>query len=164
VFRVLAEEEAYIAEYKAAWAHTPHPATFLTGDAVVTQSGHVLLVERSARPGLGQWALPGGFVAPHERIVDGCLRKLREETGIKVPEPALRGAIRTSRVFDDPYRSTRGRTITHAFHIALRPELELPKLRAGQGARAVAWMPLSELDPRELFEDHAFIIQSLVAS
>jgi bifunctional NMN adenylyltransferase/nudix hydrolase len=163
VFRALADEEAYIAQYKQAWAHSPHPPTFLTGDAVVTQSGHVLLVERTAKPGTGQWALPGGFIAPHERIVDGCVRKLKEETGIKVPEPALRGAIRTSRVFDDPYRSTRGRTVTHAFHFALRPELELPKLRAGTGARTVAWVPLSNIDPRELFEDHAFIIRSMVS-
>jgi hypothetical protein len=32
-------------------------------------------------------------------------------------------------VFDDPFRSARGRTITHAFHIELRGEDELPKIK-----------------------------------
>lgn len=161
-FTDVREEHLFIANYRKAWAQAPYPPTFVTVDAVVVQSGHVLLVERKARPGRGQWALPGGFVDPQERLIDACLRELREETRLKVPAPVLKGSITGQRVFDDPARSARGRTITHAFCIELEPSLELPKVKGGDDARHAFWVPLAELDPARMFEDHYFIIQDLL--
>lgn len=160
----LVDEQTFIATYRSAWANVPYPPTFVTVDAVVTQSGHVLLVERRARPGKGLWALPGGFVGPHEGLRDACLRELKEETRIKLPGPVLAGAIRRERVFDHPYRSLRGRTFTHAFHVDLPPDKALPKVRGGDDARHAFWLPLAQLDPSRLFEDHYYIIQELVFS
>ncbi|KKN08293.1 hypothetical protein LCGC14_1058050 [marine sediment metagenome] len=94
--------------------------SYNTTDAVVIQSGHVLLVQRRAQPGKGLWALPGGFINRHERVIPAMLRELREETKLKVPEPVLKGSIKDSNVFDDPYRSLRGRTFTHAYLIELK--------------------------------------------
>ena len=161
-FTELKDEQAFVAKYKKAWAGVPYEPNFVTVDAVVVQSGHVLLVERKARPGKGLLALPGGFVDPHERIRDACLRELKEETRIKVPLPVLRGSIKRADVFDEPYRSARGRTITHAFYIELEPSSELPKVKGGDDARTAQWVPLGELDPVKLFEDHYFIVHAMI--
>lgn len=155
-------EHDFVTKYKQAWKDAPYEPTFVTVDAVVVQSGHILLVERKARPGKGLLALPGGFVDRGEKLVDACLRELREETRLKVPAPVLKGSIKKSEVFDDPHRSARGRTITHAFYIALEPGKDLPKVKGGDDAKHAMWVPLADLDPSKLFEDHYFIIQEMI--
>lgn len=71
-------------------------------------------------------------------------------------------------VFDNPGRSLRGRTITHAArfnldHLGLEKR---PKVRADDDAEAVRWFTFSEIlkADSELFEDHAEIIKRLVFS
>lgn len=139
-----------------------YPRIEHTVDAVVIQSGHVLLIRRRAEPGKGMWALPGGFVDPQERLVDAAVRELREETKIKVPEPVLRGSIVSSNVFDDPNRSSRGRIITQAFLFRLTYQTQLPRVKGSDDADRARWVPLAELRADELYEDHYFIIQDLV--
>ncbi len=160
-YKAIQDEHRFVETYKSAWRNAPYPPTFVTVDAVVVQSGHVLMVERNARPGKGLLALPGGFVDQGEKLVSACLRELREETRLKVPVPVLKGSIKASDVFDDPYRSVRGRTITHAFYIELNPDRVLPKVKGGDDARHAMWVPLAELEPSNIFEDHYFIIQHL---
>lgn len=160
----LRDEIAFVRDYRKGWENAPYPPTFVTVDAVVVQSGHVLLVERRARPGKGLWALPGGFVDPGERLLDAVLRELREETRLKVPAPVLRGSLHGNRVYDDPHRSARGRTITHAFHFELARQPELPRVKGGDDAARAFWVPLGELDPGRMFEDHYFILQDLVGN
>ncbi|VAW68795.1 Nicotinamide-nucleotide adenylyltransferase, NadM family / ADP-ribose pyrophosphatase [hydrothermal vent metagenome] len=155
------DEHQFVAKYKKAWSAAPYPPTFVTVDAVVVQSGHVLMVERKARPGKGLMALPGGFVDEGEKLVDACLRELREETRLKVPAPVIKGSIKGQQVFDDPHRSARGRTITHAFYIELKADKVLPKVKGGDDAKHAVWVPLADLDPATIFEDHYFIIQAL---
>ena len=86
------------------------------------------------------------------------------KTRLKIPAPVLKGSIRRQEVYDDPYRSARGRTITHAFYIELEPNASLPKVKGGDDARQARWVPLGEIDPRNLFEDHYFIIQDLLGA
>ena len=161
-YGAMREEMAFINRYRSSWAVAPYPPTHVTVDAVVVQSGHVLLVERRAYPGKGLWALPGGFVDPGERLVDACLRELREETRLKVPAPVLKGSIKRQDVFDEPNRSARGRTITHAYYLELEPSQLLPKVKGGDDAKSAKWVPLANLHPQEMFEDHYYIIQSLL--
>jgi bifunctional NMN adenylyltransferase/nudix hydrolase len=163
-YRNIRQEQAFISDYQAGWAQAPYAPTFVTVDAVVVQSGHVLLVTRKAFPGRGQLALPGGFIQSHERLEESMLRELREETRLKVPAPVLKGSIRRQQVFDSPYRSTRGRTITHAFYIELSPDTSLPKVKGGDDARHAQWVPLAGLDPRQMYEDHYDIIQEMVGA
>lgn len=157
-FQYVMNERAVINKYKAAWKAAPYAPTFVTADAVVICSGHILLVERGAAPGFGLNALPGGFVEQDERLIDGVIRELREETRIKVPEPVLRGSVRDSKIFDHPKRSARGRTITHASLIVL-PDGPLPKVKGSDDARWAGWKPLGDLKSELMFEDHLDIIE-----
>lgn len=47
----LLEEQQLLDQYRQAWAQAPYPPIFVTVNAVVVQSGHVLLVRRTAAPG-----------------------------------------------------------------------------------------------------------------
>ena len=162
-FQHIAGEWEFVRQYRKGWEAAPYAPTFVTVDAVVVQAGHILLIERKARPGKGQWALPGGFLDPHEKLRDAVIRELREETRIKVPAPVLAGSIVKEQVFDDPYRSARGRTITHAFLIELKPDANgLPKVKGGDDAQHAFWVALGDLDPERLFEDHFQIIKTLI--
>ncbi|HVJ53328.1 MAG TPA: bifunctional nicotinamide-nucleotide adenylyltransferase/Nudix hydroxylase [Aliidongia sp.] len=164
IYAALAEEAAFIRDYRRKWASAPYPPTFVTADAVVVQSGHILIIERRNNPGKGLWALPGGFVEQNERIKDSMIRELREEARLKVPTGFLEGSIKASQVFDYPYRSARGRTITHAFLIMLAGDTAgLPKVRGGDDARHAFWLPISALDPERMFEDHWHIIETMLS-
>lgn len=155
---VLRDEYEMIKNYKKAWDAAPYPPTFMTTDTVVVQSGHILLVKRGAMPGKGQWALPGGFLNQEEKMLDGAIRELKEETKIKVPVPVLYGSVVGEKMFDAPYRSTRGRTITMAYHIDLGFDKNLPKVKGSDDAEFAKWVPFSEVKREEMFEDHFFII------
>jgi bifunctional NMN adenylyltransferase/nudix hydrolase len=160
VYGQLVAEHRFIQNYRAAWSASPYPPTFVTTDAVVVHSGHVLLVRRRAEPGKGLWALPGGFVGQDESILASCLRELREETRLKLPLPVLKGSIKGQHVFDHPERSQRGRTITHAYHFDF-PAGELPAVKGGDDADKAHWFPVSEaleMGP-QLFEDHLAILE-----
>ncbi|WP_035053057.1 bifunctional nicotinamide-nucleotide adenylyltransferase/Nudix hydroxylase [Andreprevotia chitinilytica] len=161
VYPLIAAEHRYLRDFRQRWAAAPYPPTFVTVDAVVIHSGHILLVRRHGMPGKGLWALPGGFVDQGELVRDAVIRELKEETRLKVPAPVLAGSIRANRVFDHPQRSLRGRTITHAFLIELAPTGEgLPKVRGGDDADRASWVPLFEFSRMEtqLFEDHFYIV------
>jgi bifunctional NMN adenylyltransferase/nudix hydrolase len=159
-FKQLVAEHHFIDTYRASWSKAPYPPTFVTTDAVIVHSGHVLLVRRRAEPGKGLWALPGGFVNQNEGLLDACLRELREETRLKIPVPVLKGSIKGQHVFDHPERSLRGRTITHAYHFDF-PAGELPDVRGGDDADKARWIPVSEaldMGP-SLYEDHLHILE-----
>lgn len=158
------DEFDFIEKYKSQWKDTPYPVSFNTVDALVIQSGHILVVERGAQPGLGQLALPGGFVNQFETLRDAVIRELYEETKIDVPKPVIAGSIMQERIFDDPWRSQRGRTITNCYHIRLRDDHKLPKIKGSDDAAKAFWMPLDEfVKSRHLFyEDHYAIIETML--
>jgi bifunctional NMN adenylyltransferase/nudix hydrolase len=156
-FKKLVSEQEYIRNYRKQQEVYPYPITFNTSDAVVIQSGHILLIERKAAPGQGLLALPGGFLDPGETLFEGAIRELRQETGLKVPEKVLRGSFKRKETFDDPNRSDRGRVITQAFLFELEPQLELPKVKGSSDAKRAFWAPIGQLNPKLMFEDHFFI-------
>lgn len=164
-YKVLIEEQDYIKRYHKEWEPAPYPPTFVTTDAIVIQSGHVLLVKRRVAPGKGLWALPGGFVNQYERLEDGVIRELREETKLKIAARTLKSNIKHFEVFDAPNRSLRGRTITNAYLIDLGTAPKLPKVKGDDDAEEARWFPLDIVDAMGsvLFEDHKSIIQTMSA-
>ncbi len=161
-FAYIRAEHNFIKTYQQQWQAAPYPPIFVTVDAVVIQSGHILLVKRRASPGQGLAALPGGFIDANERLLEGCIRELREETKLKTPDSVLRGCIKRTHTFDDPHRSARGRTITHAFLIELTASEKLPKVKGSDDAEKAFWLPLAEMQPEKMFEDHYFIVRYLL--
>lgn len=162
-----AEQQRY-RDDKFSWAMAPYPATFVTTDAVVTHKSSILMIRRKHHPGKGLWALPGGFLGEKQWIRDSIIRELREETRIAVPNEDLLRIMQPVQVFDNPGRSLRGRTITHAArfnldHLGLEKR---PKVRADDDADAVRWFTFGEILKADasLFEDHAEIIKRLVFS
>lgn len=164
-YEQIIRERKFIAEHNKQYAGLKYPPIFSTADAVVIQSGHILMIRRRAEPGKGLWALPGGYVNANtdKSVEDAAIRELREETMIKVPAPVLRGNIVRSKVFDAIDRSPRGRIITHAFHIQL-PDGELPKVKGSDDAEKARWVPIAEVRSEECFEDHYEIIQHFLGA
>ena len=160
-YNQVSKEFMFVKKYKQQWDKSPYTPMFITVDALVIQSGHILLIQRKAQPGQGLMALPGGFINPEETLKNAVIRELREETRIKVPAPVLAGSITKTEVFDDPYRSNRGRTVTHAYLIELSGK-ELPKVKGGDDASKAFWVPFAEIDPELMFEDHYHIIQAMI--
>lgn len=59
-----------------------HNAVPTAGVAVV-DGDRVLLVERAAPPGVGEWTVPGGHLEADEPPREGAVRELREEAGVR---------------------------------------------------------------------------------
>lgn len=158
-------EREFVDKYKSQFASLPYPPIFVTSDAIVICSGHVLMVKRRAEPGKGLLAVPGGFVNANtdKSVQDAAIRELREETKIKVPVPVLIGSIKDQRVFDAIGRSARGRTITHAFKFVL-PDGELPKVKGSDDAEKAMWIPIADVRSDQCFDDHYDLIQWAVGA
>ncbi len=157
-FSWLADELHYIEAFRDSWRAAPYPPVLVTTDAVVVHRGHLLLIRRGRAPGLGLWALPGGFVDQDETLMEACLRELREETGLDLPESDWCAGLRGWHTFDAPRRSLRGRTITHAAYCVIEG-LALPGVIGADDAAEARWFPLDRFYAMEaqMFEDHFHI-------
>jgi ADP-ribose pyrophosphatase YjhB (NUDIX family) len=108
------------------------------------------LLVLQVRRGEADWALPGTFLHPGERLMDAVLRSLREKAGVTGLAP------RQLHVFDDPDRDDRGWVLSAA-HVDVVPFRRLAPLVEGDGGRLV---PTSA--PGPLPYDHAKIIDLAV--
>lgn len=159
--------ESYLDQFQRN-PYTDERQTFTCADACVIQSGHVLLVMRDALPGKGLWALPGGHVHENERFKDAAIRELCEETAIDeanrwsdsgpITRDKLRAAVRGVKFLDDPWRSTRKRTISMVYGIHLTGTT-LPEVKGKDDAKVARMWPLDEITREMMFEDHFNVIQ-----
>ncbi len=53
----------------------------------------VLLHRRAKDPNKGRWVAPGGKLEPTESPTECALREMREETGLELQDPMLRGVM-----------------------------------------------------------------------
>ncbi|WP_235842349.1 bifunctional nicotinamide-nucleotide adenylyltransferase/Nudix hydroxylase [Cysteiniphilum halobium] len=164
-YKVLCDEFNYIANYKASWQDAPFKPVFVTTDAMVLCNKHLLLIQRKQAPGKNLWALPGGFLDQDERIIDGILRELEEETTLSISLETINQTLLAQEVFDHPDRSLRGRVITHLGLIILS-EKHLPNVIAQDDAKAAKWIELSEVLEKMsdcLMDDHYQIIKFMAS-
>lgn len=165
IFVTLRKEYVFVQEYKKSWASAPFPPTFVCIDACVVQSGHVLVVKRAGFPGNSLWALPGGFLDQNEKLIDGAVRELKEETDIEMSPAQLYGSIKAKEIFDHPNRSTRGRTITTCFLFKLQDSKSLPKVRPQVSeVSEVLWLPIAEAQRKTdmWYEDHHAMMCTMI--
>jgi len=154
-FDRLVQEFAYIDGYKKLWITAPFPPMFITVDNVIIHRGKVLLVTRGGFPGNGLLALPGGFHENGQTLWNSALRELREETTLVGVEQYFV----KSRVFDNPSRSQLGAMVTHAFYFVIPDELDVPLVKGEDDAAYADWYEIEALDPRNMHDDHFWIIQ-----
>lgn len=166
----VAQEAADHRRFRRPYEGLQHPPSFHTADAVVVQSGRVLVTRRSIRPGLGLLALPGVFVGLDETLEEAALRAILEKTRFRVPtvkDPTrlLQRAIRAKTQFDYPWRSERARIFSTAFLVELFDDTVLPEVTGDprKGTSEAFFAPISQLNPEEMYEDHAYIIETMVA-
>lgn len=159
----LNEEQKMIDEYKISWATAPFPPVFVTADSLLVCAEHILLIKRKHNPGKDLWAIPGGFLDPHELISECAIRELKEETCVQVSTESLRESLTDVQIFDHPLRSSRGRTVTHV-HLFKLEDLSLPNIEANDDAAEAQWVPLLDIGKMEniFFEDHFYIINRMV--
>lgn len=93
------------------------------------------------------WALPGGGLEAGESDLEGGLRELREETGLRV-DPAGRGvavSVDGARYVPDP-RAARGAwMVTTLIVVDLGERVNFPGAVAGSDLERVAWFPAGGL-------------------
>lgn len=63
------------------------------GVLVEDAAGRLLYTLRNHEPGMGEWALPSGFVDRGEEVEAAARREVREETGLKVELAELVGVF-----------------------------------------------------------------------
>jgi 8-oxo-dGTP diphosphatase len=57
---------------------------------VLVRENKILLLQKPSR---GWWVAPGGKMEPGESVRDSCIREYREETGIYLKNPQLKGVF-----------------------------------------------------------------------
>lgn len=168
-FRDVLAEAEFVRRYRESWRGSPYAPTFVTVDAVVIQSGNILLVTRRDHPGKGLLAFPGGFLDPKESIRNAVVRELKEETRIsdhlgEMPPAKLASFIEDTqtRIFDDPNRDPRGRVITHAHLFRLPDRPELCGVSASSDAAEAKWYPIGSVSPEMFYADHWHILRRMI--
>lgn len=108
-----------------------HPGGFQT----VEWGLKLLMIKRLNHPGIGMWALPGGFAEIRENLIDSARRELKEETNLEnIPMEQLY-------IWGNYDRDPRCRIITASFLALVEGDIE--GMEAGDDAAEAAWMDVS---------------------
>ena len=114
---------------------------------IVVKEGQVLLEKRAIHlTGGGKIAIPGGYLERNERIFEGAMREVMEETGYQTSEPIL------FIINDKPDRKQEDRQNLEFTILLTCGE----KTGTGdQESEEVFWAPLNNLPPKDMWAfDH----------
>jgi len=112
----------------------------------------VLLVKRKYAPGVGKWAIPGGFVRETESLETAALRELKEETGLE-----KEGYLEQLYTFGDVARDPRARVISVSF-LVLVNEPEKIKLKSTDDATEAKWFSVKKIPELSFGQSHKEIL------
>ena len=113
----------------------------LGASVVIVVDGAILLVQRGHEPQLGRWSVPGGRVEPGETVAQAAAREAYEETGLEVRIGAELWSLLIP-----------AGDVTYEVH-DFAATVTGGKLRAGDDAADVRWIPFGELDRLPLTDD-----------
>lgn len=111
-------------------------------DVAVVDGERVLLVQRGAPPGEGEWTIPGGHLEFEEDPRVGAVRELREETGLVV-EPAALTLLEATQL--EPYEDKH--VVSTAYAVDVAKARGTPE--ASSDAETVEWVTRKEAAERE---------------
>jgi len=113
----------------------------------------VLLIRRKFEPGVGQWALPGGFVREDESLEAAALRELQEETGLRQSS-----YLEQLYTFGEVKRDPRARVVSVSYiHLVNHPEKI--KITASDDAAEVRWFDINALPTLSFGKSHKDILE-----
>lgn len=151
----------YAKDWEISKKNAPFPlSNYDCTDVIVRDGEKILMVERGHAPGIGQFALPGGFVdlegteseeGPDKSFAHGAARELKEETGLIVDPKALR----LEYAFLGYQRG--GDRTTHVFSVDISQCSGIMKPRAGE-ILSLVWRDSPEIGERGIFADHGEMI------
>ena len=129
-----------------------YPRAALTVDCVIFGLGdtglEVLLIKRGSGPFLGEWAIPGGFVAQGESLDEAARRELREETGIR------NVFLEQLYTFGDPGRDPREHVVSVAYYALTKSSAH--HLVADTDADDAAWFDVHDIPPLAFDHEQIF--------
>jgi 8-oxo-dGTP diphosphatase len=118
-----------------------YPARPLLGvGALIFDEGRILLVERGKEPLKGYWSLPGGLVEAGERLEDGVVREVLEETGLAVRAESI------ATVFERIMPDCDGACEYHYVLVDFYCTVQGGTVRAGDDSAKAEWFAVSELE------------------
>lgn len=137
------------------WINYKNPLP-VTAAVVVNREKKILIAKRNHAPGLNKWALPGGFVEDGESAEAGCLREVREETGISGKITRLLGVYpQHSRIY--------GSLLVIGYEVAVLIEkIELNKeIKAARFFKDSDIPPPSFLSHKQILEDYFSVCEGV---
>src|ERR1044072_2993433 len=89
------------------------------------------------------WALPGGGLEAGETDLEGGLRELREETGLRIAptDPDVTVSVDGARYVSDPRAARNAWMVTTLIVVDLGEQPNFPRAVAGDDLERVAWFP-----------------------
>jgi len=130
------------------------PAFVVSVDCVVfayrNRAIYLPLLLRARAPFIDAWSLPGGPIQADETPEAACLRKLREDIGLKAEY------VEQLYTFGEPDRDPRRRAFSIAYFALIRESDE--SLQWGPDTRTAQWFHLDKLPEHPWAFDHEKIV------
>lgn len=117
--------------------------------AIVAHEGNLLMVKRGGADGAGKWCAPGGWIDDDDVDIEStAVRETREETGVWVDPHAAGGHTLHTMLPPSAYAGDKAVTV----FVVCRYLHGEPQVREPAKCPEVAWVPLTEVQERPLFE------------
>jgi len=108
------------------------PPFWAVGGLLHDGHGRVLLIRHKPESRWGnQWLTPGGRLEEGETVLQGLMREVREEVGVRLTNPNL------TRIFNETF--TDGARVRHGYFAQFVARVSSARIRAGPDVRDVRW-------------------------